>query len=97
MFAEYYSNEEPVGYNLDTAADEAYQKVDVAPCKNCGRKFAKDRLAKHMAACKQSSKTRKVFDVSKMRTDGTDLAKYTNKRTHRPDPPKKVRNVSVIP
>ena len=50
-------------------------------CPNCGRKFATDRLSKHTKACKTAAKAaanRKVFDTTKMRTEGTEMSQYTN-------------------
>ena len=33
---------------LEAAEQAEFEKVDLAPCKNCGRKFARDRLDKHL-------------------------------------------------
>ena len=47
------------------------------PCPLCQRKFnAQDRLDKHIVACKKSSKSRKVFDMSKARVQGTEMEQY---------------------
>lgn len=50
---------------------------NLVPCQNCGRSFASDRLSKHQSICRKTTgKQRKVFDSSRMRTQGTDAAKY---------------------
>lgn len=50
---------------------------NLVPCQNCGRSFASNRLSKHQSICRKTTgKQRKVFDSSKMRTQGTDAAKY---------------------
>ncbi|XP_076442824.1 uncharacterized protein LOC143281500 [Babylonia areolata] len=64
-------------------------KVRLVPCKVCGRKFADDRVQKHQVACKKVQKKRKVMDPTKMRTEGTDMAKYVSKGAHKQEPPKK--------
>ena len=70
-------------------ADSPGGKVTMAPCKVCGRNFARERLAKHQKICQGStSKKRKVFDVSKMRTQGTEMAKFYNPRKAMKPPPK---------
>ncbi|KAJ8045494.1 Zinc finger C2HC domain-containing protein 1C [Holothuria leucospilota] len=67
-------------------ADETAQ-LNLKPCQNCGRRFAADRLAKHKAICKKASKSkRKVFDSTKHRTEGTELAAYTRKGQHLQEP-----------
>ena len=77
-------------YAKVAAADAGNARVDLAPCKVCGRKFARERLDKHMAVCKDSTKKkRKVFDPVKMRTDGTELAQYQG-RARRASPKPKV-------
>ncbi|KAM4664552.1 zinc finger C2HC domain-containing protein 1C [Discoglossus pictus] len=64
--------------------------VTLVPCRVCGRRFAEQRLEKHMLACKkmQSSK-RKVFDSSKARAKGTELEQYlrNNRRAPARTPP----------
>ncbi|XP_066914973.1 zinc finger protein 474-like isoform X1 [Clytia hemisphaerica] len=47
--------------------------VSLTPCHLCNRKFASDRIDKHMVICqKTTSKNRKVFDSSKQRSVGSD-------------------------
>lgn len=72
---------------LQAGDDEKGTKIRLVPCKLCGRKFADDRIQKHQDACKNAQKKRKVFDPSKMRTEGTEMAKYVSKGTHKKDPP----------
>ncbi|KAI9348093.1 hypothetical protein BDR26DRAFT_853957 [Obelidium mucronatum] len=52
--------------------DEYGPKQKLLPCRVCGRKFASDRVSKHEKACKSSSKPRKTFDGTKMRTKGLE-------------------------
>ncbi|KAL4217867.1 Zinc finger C2HC domain-containing protein 1A [Mactra antiquata] len=42
-------------------------KLDLKPCKHCGRTFVPESLAKHQANCQNIQKKRKVFDTSKQR------------------------------
>lgn len=89
----YVTPEETVNFYANTASQdpEAHGTVDLAPCSLCGRKFARDRLAKHKKVCQSGQKkNRKVFDTSKMRTDGTEMAKYSKESTRRPEPKVKV-------
>ena len=73
------------------ADDAAPQKLNLIPCNICGRKFAADRLDKHRNACeKASQKKRKVFDATKMRTDGTEAEQFVKHRAPSP----KVQKVS---
>ncbi|XP_046364698.2 zinc finger CCCH domain-containing protein 13-like [Haliotis rufescens] len=81
-----------VDFYAQAAADSEAQgeHVHLLPCKMCGRKFAADRLGKHQAACKKANKKRKTFDPAKMRTEGTEMAKYVgNTKTPRKQPKKK--------
>lgn len=74
--------------------EQATEPVNLAPCYNCGRSFAAERLAKHEAICNKSShKQRKVFDSSKMRTQGTEAAQFNRHRARKgPGPPKPKSN-----
>lgn len=58
----------------------------LAPCRNCGRKFAVDRLEKHEKACKNITKKRKVMDPSKLRVRGTDMEQYVASSKRKPEP-----------
>lgn len=70
-------------------ADAGGSKVEMAACNVCGRNFARDRLAKHEKICQGSTnKKRRVFDMSKMRTQGTEMAKFYNPRKPMKPPPK---------
>ncbi|KAK7103459.1 zinc finger C2HC domain-containing protein 1C-like isoform X2 [Littorina saxatilis] len=79
------------GIDLYAQAAEGEQggRVRLVPCKVCGRKFADDRVQKHQSACKIASKPRKVYDPTKMRTEGTDMAKYISKGAHKKEPKSK--------
>ena len=73
--------------------EQSTEHVSLVPCHNCGRSFAADRLAKHESICNKSGKQRKVFDSTKMRTQGTDAAKYNRPGARKaPDPPKSKSN-----
>ncbi|XP_039259996.2 uncharacterized protein LOC120336395 [Styela clava] len=75
--------------------DEENVAIHTVPCKICGRKFADDRLAKHLNVCKKSkNKKRKVFDMTKARTQGTEIEKYAiqNVVTKARTPPVKKSN-----
>ncbi|XP_025105486.1 zinc finger C2HC domain-containing protein 1C-like [Pomacea canaliculata] len=69
--------------------DASGERVKLVACRLCGRKFAEDRVQKHLDACKVSQKKRKVFDPVQMRTDGTEMAKYVNRGDHKKETPKK--------
>ncbi|KAL5015316.1 hypothetical protein ScPMuIL_009586 [Solemya velum] len=65
--------------------------LNLSPCKVCGRKFVAESLAKHEPACiKNSKKSRKVFDSTKQRVQGTDLNLRQVKQAQKKDipPPK---------
>ena len=74
--------------------EQAAKPLNLACCYNCGRSFAAERLAKHEVICNKSShKQRKVFDSSKMRTQGTEAAQFNRHRARKaPDPPKPKSN-----
>lgn len=51
--------------------------TELSPCAICGRTFNPITLKKHVRICeKTASKKRKVFDSSRQRREGTDLASY---------------------
>ena len=64
---------------------ESAGSVNLRPCPKCGRKFAGDRLPVHMNAC-GNEKKRKVFDVTKMRVQGTDAESFLRKKRPAPEP-----------
>ena len=72
---------------LEGAQDAAPRNVNLRPCPVCGRKFAQERLEKHRTACEKSKnkKPRKVFDATKMRTEGTEAAQYVKNRPRTPE------------
>ena len=81
----------PALYSLPP--EQATEQTSILPCHNCGRSFAADRLAKHQSICLKSGKQRKVFDSTKMRTQGTEAAKYNRGGARKaPDPPKPKSN-----
>lgn len=67
--------------------DASGERVKLVACRLCGRKFAEDRVQKHLDACKVSQKKRKVFDPVQMRTDGTEMAKYVSRGDHKKETP----------
>ena len=77
-----------------TAEASEGSNLQLVDCPTCGRKFASDRLSKHSKVCKSNSKKgpRKVFDPVKMRTQGTEQAKYIDPRSlaAKPQPQPKV-------
>lgn len=84
-----------VGQYPSAETEEENVAIHTVPCKICGRKFADDRLAKHMNVCKKSkNKKRKVFDMTKARTQGTEIEKYAiqNVVTKAATPPTKKSN-----
>lgn len=75
----------------DGPSEDSGQSVNLVPCSNCGRNFAADRISKHMSICvKSSSKQRKVFDSTKARIQGTEMASIA--RIKKPEPPKPKNN-----
>lgn len=49
------------------------------PCSICNRSFASDRIEQHEEACKKANKSRRVFDSTKQRLQGTEAATYFRK------------------
>lgn len=73
--------------------EQTSEPVNLAQCYNCGRSFAADRLAKHETICRKSGKQRRVFDSTKMRTQGTEAAQFNRAGARKaPDPPKPKSN-----
>ncbi|KAG9391002.1 ABC transporter [Carpediemonas membranifera] len=55
------------------AGEEEYMDITRVPCEFCGRKFAEDRIERHMNTCaKRTDKKRQVFDSSKQRQTSED-------------------------
>lgn len=68
---------------------DPYEEDDRVECSICHRKFAADRIDKHMQACKTAaSRKKKVFDSAKMRNADNDAIKYQG-RSETPPKPKK--------
>lgn len=60
--------------NVVSAADV---KLQLEKCPICTRSFVPESLEKHIGICeKMNTRKRKIFDSSKQRIDGTDLASY---------------------
>ncbi|CEO99772.1 C2HC/C3H-type domain-containing protein [Plasmodiophora brassicae] len=56
---------------------EEHRDLVLEECGVCGRKFATENLPRHVSICrKASNKTRKVFDPTAMRTQGTEFAQF---------------------
>lgn len=54
--------------------EQAPARVNLKPCKVCGRTFNEDVLPKHLPICqKNAKKKRKVFDSGKQRAAGSDV------------------------
>lgn len=64
---------------------ESAGSLNLRPCPKCGRKFAADRLPVHMNAC-GNEKKRKVFDVTKMRVQGTEAESFLRKKRPAAEP-----------
>ncbi|XP_071490590.1 uncharacterized protein [Diadema antillarum] len=76
-------------YEQAGGEDEEMVDIDLEECPVCGRRFASDRLAKHAVVCKKASKKkRKVFDMTKQRTEGTEVAQYVKHGQHLKNEPK---------
>ena len=74
-------------YQQEHVVGEDYVQLNLVMCQVCGRKFADDRLAKHMKICRvTSNKKRKVMDPVKTRTQGTEHEKYVANPARQPEP-----------
>ncbi|XP_062609746.1 zinc finger C2HC domain-containing protein 1A-like isoform X1 [Saccostrea cucullata] len=63
---------------------DANRNVARKPCRQCGRQFVPESLAKHEPSCiKAARKKPKVFDSAKQRADGTDLSYKQIKQAQR--------------
>ena len=69
-----YSSQNSGGSNGDSTLSGDQDNASLEACRLCNRKFATDRIGRHMMICqKTNSKTRKVFDSSKQRMiEGAD-------------------------
>jgi hypothetical protein len=79
--ADHYPPKAAASFYISAAEEAPTEDIHLVPCSTCGRKFAEERLAKHSKACVAKKKSRKPLDPSKMRTAGTDMAKYQHKTT----------------
>ncbi|KAL0969117.1 hypothetical protein UPYG_G00222800 [Umbra pygmaea] len=76
----------PVEFSPVETANGA--SIQLIPCRICQRKFAAERLEKHRKVCeKMQQSSRKVFDSSRYRAQGTDLEEFmkTNSRSKTPE------------
>ena len=69
----------PINLFLFIEVSEVGEVGSLAECSNCGRKFASERLRVHMNVCTKQ-KTRKVFDMTKKRVEGTEAAAFVGKK-----------------
>eukprot|EP01041_Mallomonas_annulata_P008722 gene8722-18034_t len=66
-----------MGYSNFTDSANVVDTGPLLPCKECGRTFNSISLKKHMKICRKVFKqTRKPFDSTKARTQGTELAQF---------------------
>ena len=72
-------------YSLDFSEEnniESQNQSSLVSCSLCNRNFAADRIDKHMVVCqKTKSKTRKLFDSSKQRAEGSDAQPQTYRKS----------------
>uniref|UniRef100_A0A1A9UGY5 C2HC/C3H-type domain-containing protein n=1 Tax=Glossina austeni TaxID=7395 RepID=A0A1A9UGY5_GLOAU len=71
-----------------TEEPESLASTALAPCPICTRTFNTLTLKKHVGICeKMAAKKRKVFDSSRQRREGTELASYLPKNFGLPEKP----------
>ena len=70
---------------LNSDPDAEFVQLDLTPCVKCGRKFVPAKLQKHQNVCQAAAKKRKVYNMSKMRTQGTEQAQFV-KNSKRGEP-----------
>ncbi|KAL9919566.1 uncharacterized protein ACN427_001469 isoform 3-T3 [Glossina fuscipes fuscipes] len=71
-----------------TEEPESLASTSLAPCPICTRTFNTLILRKHVGICeKMAAKKRKVFDSSRQRREGTELASYLPKNFGLPEKP----------
>lgn len=75
------------GFNDQEAfGEQGGSSGTLVPCFKCGRTFAEERISKHQSIC-NSTKQRKVFNASKKRVEGTEMAAYNRSgRANKPTP-----------
>ncbi|KNC24185.1 hypothetical protein FF38_02180 [Lucilia cuprina] len=65
------------GNNITTPTEEPDASLELVPCPICSRTFNPVTLRKHVGICeKMTTKKRNIFDSSRQRREGTDLATY---------------------
>lgn len=70
-----------VNYAIDESTIEPPPaSLNLLPCPICTRTFLPGPLTKHMKVCeKTATKRRKIFDSSRQRREGTELAQFLPK------------------
>uniref|UniRef100_A0A1A9ZI52 C2HC/C3H-type domain-containing protein n=1 Tax=Glossina pallidipes TaxID=7398 RepID=A0A1A9ZI52_GLOPL len=81
-----------------TEEPESLASTSLAPCPICTRTFNTLTLRKHVGICeKMAAKKRKVFDSSRQRREGTELASYLPKNFGLPEKPSTSTTSVVTP
>ncbi len=63
--------------------NEQGQDLNLSLCPKCDRRFLTERIAVHIKICTKEKK-RKVFDTTKMRTQGTEAESFIRKKAPEP-------------
>ncbi|XP_072029074.1 zinc finger C2HC domain-containing protein 1A-like isoform X1 [Amphiura filiformis] len=78
---------------MDEYDEEPPPALNLEPCQICGRTFVPETLVKHTRICeKNSAKKRKVFDSTKQRHEGTDIASVSKSKQTKQPPSKTKKN-----
>lgn len=86
----------PNPVNLDEAEDgQQVDSVQTVPCSVCNRHFSVDRIQTHAAIC-SNTKERKVYDVAKMRVQGTEAEELVKNGRLKLEPAKPLEKKSVL-
>lgn len=68
---------------IERSSEEAIS-LELIPCPTCNRTFVQQTLEKHVGICeKMAVKKRKIFDSSRQRREGTELASYPLPKNYR--------------
>lgn len=82
---------------VDLLENESH-KLELKPCPICSRSFNTTTYDKHVAICSTTaSKKRNIFDSSRQRRDGTDLASYLPKHFGLPASRSLDKSISLKP
>ncbi|XP_055836762.1 uncharacterized protein LOC129905330 isoform X2 [Episyrphus balteatus] len=72
--------------------------LELIPCPTCNRTFIRQTLEKHIGICeKMAIKKRKIFDSSRQRREGTELASYPLPKNYGLPAVKQERGISPKP